>query len=132
MHDNPSSAGKKKNKMPRGDRASLAGASLADDAGMRVSVTWEQVNPDAQRAPMTDIDNLNLPKVTPPSPSKLPPLRDAPYPPPPVVTERPSSSTAMDLDDVPVTGAPHKDFETLLQEQLAKEGGGGGGDDVAR
>ena len=29
MHDNPSSAGKKKNKMPRGDRASLAGASLA-------------------------------------------------------------------------------------------------------
>jgi centromere protein J len=32
----------------------------------------------------------------------------------------------MDLDDVPVTGAPHKDFETLLQEQLAKEGGGGG------
>ena len=126
MHDNPSSAGKKKNKMPRGDRASLAGASLADDAGMRVSVTWEQVNPDAQRAPMTDIDNLNLPKVTPPSPSKLPPLRDAPHPPPPVVTERPSSSTAMDLDDVPVTGAPHKDFETLLQEQLAKEGGGGG------
>ena len=126
MHDNPSSAGKKKNKMPRGDRASLAGASLADDAGMRVSVTWEQVNPDAQRAPMTDIDNLNLPKVTPPSPSKLPPLRDAPHPPPPVVTERSSSSTAMDLDDVPVTGAPHKDFETLLQEQLAKEGGGGG------
>jgi hypothetical protein len=33
----------------------------------------------------------------------------------------------MDLDDVPVTGAPHKDFETLLQEQLAKEGGGGMG-----
>jgi hypothetical protein len=32
---------------------------------MRVSVTWEQVNPDAQRAPMTDIDNLNLPKVIP-------------------------------------------------------------------
>ena len=128
MHDAnvaPSSAGKKKNKMPRADRASHPGAdSRADDAGMRVSVTWERVNPDA-RAPMSDIDNVNLPAVTPASPAKLPPLRDAPAPPPPVAVAAPvARASAMDLDETPVTGAPDKDFETLLREQLAKEEGG--------
>ena len=128
----PSSAGKKKNKMPRADRPGPD--SRADDAGMRVSVTWERVNPDA-RAPMSDIDNVNLPAVTPASPAKLPPLRDAPAPPPPVAVAAPvARASATDLDETPVTGAPDKDFETLLREQLAKEerGGVGGGSKHAK
>ena len=135
MHDDnvaPSSAGKKKNKMPRADRPGAD--SREDDAGMRVSVTWERVNPDA-RAPMSDIDNVNLPAVTPASPAKLPPLRDAPAPPPPVaVAASVARASAMDLDETPVTGAPDKDFETLLREQLAKEerGGVGGGSKHAK
>ena len=135
MHDDnvaPSSAGKKKNKMPRADRPGAD--SREDDAGLRVSVTWERVNPDA-RAPMSDIDNVNLPAVTPASPAKLPPLRDAPAPPPPVaVAASVARASAMDLDETPVTGAPDKDFETLLREQLAKEerGGVGGGSKHAK
>jgi len=118
--------------MPRADRPGPD--SRADDAGMRVSVTWERVNPDA-RAPMSDIDNVNLPAVTPASPAKLPPLRDAPAPPPPVAVAAPvARASAMDLDETPVTGAPDKDFETLLREQLAKEerGGVGGGSKHAK
>ena len=69
--------------------------------------------------------------------SPLPPLPSPPPPaPPPAVAVAASvaRASAMALDETPVTGAPDKDFETLLREQLAKEerGGVGGGSKHAR
>lgn len=100
-------SGKKKNKIPKGPEyfdAPLidSGGDLDHDDEMRVSVSWAQVGAGADDvlggSAGADID---------------------------VDTDQNSAfpsgqqEQTHDLDEVPVTGAPHKTFESLLEESLA-------------